>query len=156
MPVIDLDAYLKDSVRIESFAIEEEFIRLPADLAFWNEQYAQAYKAWQEQKLELERLNATLSLAIRDELQAQNKGRVTLAEIEQVLHTIDQYKNTKQREIELEAEKVRLYGVVDAVRSKKEMLISLGAHLRFEMGNDPAIRQQARIEREVDQAKKGL
>jgi hypothetical protein len=142
-------AYLADCVKIESFALEEEFIRLPADLAYWNDQYSQAYKRYLQAKTSLESLVANLSMLCRDQLTAQAKGRVTVAEVEQLLLTTDQYQQAKQIEIDAECEKVRLYGVLDALRTKKDMLVSLGAHIRAEMGNDPSIRKQSYIEREV-------
>lgn len=147
--------YLSDSTRIESFDIEAEFTRLPADLAYWTEQYAQAYGEWRAAELELERTVATLSLAIRDELHTTTKGRVTGAEVENVLHSVDPYRDARMLELNAETKKVRLHGVVASIQAKKEMLISLGAHMRAEMGNDPMIRNQARIDREVERAKNG-
>lgn len=148
--ITDPDEYLRECVRIDDFDIQAEYIRLPADLAYWNSRYADAYRDWNSSKLELDMLCSTLSLAIRDELINQAKGgRVTLAEVEQVLHTTPQYRDAKQKEILAEADKARLYGVVDAIRAKKEMLISLGAHIRLEMGNDPLIRNARAAASEV-------
>jgi len=41
-------------------------------------------------------------------------------------------------------EKIRLYGVIDAVRTKRDMLISIGAQVRAEMESDPSIRERSR------------
>lgn len=142
--------YMARSVGVDDFDLQAEFVRLPADLAFWGAQYAEAFRAWNLAKLELERLSAQLSLEIRDALQGQAKGRVTLGEIEQVLHASEPYQVARRAEIEAEAEKVRLYGVVDAVRAKREMLVSLGAQQRAEMANDPMVRAARAIEREVE------
>lgn len=150
----DDELYLKASVGVDDFDLQGEFVRLSADLAFWSARYATAFKAWNMAKLELERLSAQLSLEIRDALQGQaTKGRVTLGEIEQVLHASDPYVRARLAEVEAEAEKVRLYGVVDAVRAKREMLVSLGAHQRAEMANDPLVRSARVVEREVDNAR---
>lgn len=150
----DLEEYQKESVRIEAFAIEEEFIRMPADLAYWNEQYATAYGAWRTKQLAVEIESANLAIIVRTELESRGKGRVTLAEVDQVISTTEAWRDLKQAEINAEAEKIRLYGIVDAIRAKKEMLISLGAHMRFEMGNDPTIGRMRAVEKEVEANRK--
>lgn len=146
--------YLDASTSIEAHDIEAHFIRLPADLAYWSGQYADAYKDWKDAELRLEQIAAQLSLTIRDQLVAENKGRVTVAEVEQVLHASQPYVDARAAENVTEARKVRLHGIVGAIQAKKEMLISLGAHMRAEMGHDPAIRTQTRIEREVAEARR--
>jgi hypothetical protein len=55
----------------------------------------------------------------------------------------------RAKEVAADAERVRLYGVLDALRSKRDMLISLGAHIRAEMQHDPMIRERAALDREV-------
>ena len=43
--------------------------------------------------------------------------------------------------VEIEAEKTRVRGICDSIAAKKEMLISLGAHIRSEMEGDPMLRR---------------
>lgn len=153
LPGVDAAVYERDCVRVEPLALEEEFVRLPADLAYWNAQYSEAFRRYQLAKLYVEKLSAQLSLLVREDLQSQTRGRVTIAEVEMSVQVSPEYQAARAAEVEAEAEKVRLYGVVDAIRSKKEMLISLGAHMRAEMGADPSIRHRAAVEREVDLAR---
>ncbi len=150
-----MDDYLKASTRIESFDLEAEFTRLPADLAYWSEQYAQAYGEWRAAELELERTVATLSLAIRDELQTQTKGRVTGAEVENVLHSTDPYRDARTVELTAETRKVRFHGIVAAIQAKKDMIVSLGAHMRAELAGAPSIRTQAYVDREMARNRNG-
>lgn len=149
MTVRDPKQYEVECTRIDDFDLQGEYVRVSADLAYWNSRYADAYKTWRESSLTLEQMTASLSMVIRDQLTSQNKGRVTVAEVEQWLLATPDYQRLKQSEIDAEYEKVRLNGVVDAIRTKKEMLISLGAHLRAEMGNDPAIRNARYVADEV-------
>ena len=50
------------------------------------------------------------------------------------------YVEAKRNEVYLEAETKRLVGMVDAVRTKRDMLVSLGAHIRAEMEHEPLIK----------------
>lgn len=150
-PDHDIEKYLSECVRIEPLALEEEFVRLPSDLSFWNQRYSEVYRYWLQCKIEVGEVKARVQLEERDRLENAAKGkRVTIGEVEDALVLNAEYQKAKMREITVEAEKVRLWGVLDALRSKRDMLISLGAHIRAEMSNDPLIRQQARIEREVE------
>jgi hypothetical protein len=147
--MVTAEAYLKDCVRIEPLALEEEFVRLPADLAYWNDRYSEAYKYHLERKIIREQLGAELSSKIRDGLEVAKKTRVTIAEVDGELLLNPEYQQARAKEVAADAERVRLYGVLDALRSKRDMLISLGAHIRAEMQHDPMIRERAALDREV-------
>ena len=54
----------------------------------------------------------------------------------------------KEDLVEAESEKQKLRGKVEVVSAKKEMLISLGAHIRVEM-SDPMIRAQVKNNKEA-------
>lgn len=150
----DPDTYLADCVKIEPTVIEEEYIRLPGDLAYWNAEYSRAYQHWLESKLEREVKCAHLTAAYRSSLEGGGtKSRVTIGEVDSLVQQDPDYVMVRTKEITSEADKVRLAGVMDALRCKKEMLISLGAHIRLEMGNDPMVRQQRGIAREVEQSR---
>lgn len=154
-PIDDADEYLRECTKLEPTLITEEFVRLPADLAYWNERYAKAYRAWLEAKIDTEQVTAVRSMEIRDRQMAIAKGgRVTISEVEQALHVDLGYQRARHKEVIAESEKVRLYGVLDALRTKREMLVSLGAHIRAEMGNDPLIRAQRALDREVYENRK--
>lgn len=144
----DLHEYLRQSVRIDPIALEEEYVRLPADIAFWNERYAAVYRLYLERRLIARQVEAELSREHREYLTAANKGRVTVGEVEHEVVLDPSYQRAKASEAEAEAEVKRLYGILDALRTKRDMLISLGATIRQEKQNDPVLRAQA-AEREV-------
>jgi len=145
---IEVDAYLADTVQIEPLALEEEFIRLPADLAYWNERYSQAVRAFLISKIEVERCGARLHLEVRTRLMgvavpegAKSKGP-TVADIEAAVESEPELQAARMRALDAEVDKVRLQGVLDAVRAKRDMLVQLGARARIEMEADPVIRDR--------------
>ena len=144
------EEYLQDCVKIEPLCIEEEYIRLPGDMAYWNSRYSDVYRHWLEMKVARDLAHNRLLMEHRELLLAKStSGRVTAAEVESHVVQDPIYLDAKAKELVAESEKIRLYGVMEALRAKRDMLISLGAHIRQERANDPMIRTQAHIDREV-------
>lgn len=73
-------------------------------------------------------------------------SRVTVAEIEATTTTDAHYLESCTAEIVAEGEKVRLHGVMETLRTKRDMLISLGAHMRSTMQQDITLRTPEYIE----------
>lgn len=141
--ISDPEKYLKDCVTIEPLAIQEEYVRLPSDLAYWNARYAEAQKELQIAKVELDVLERELYAVVRNELE-QGAKRVTEKMIEAGMGQSSVWVEAKKRVADAEGDRAKMYGILDAVRTKKEMLISLGAHLRIEMAGDPVLREQSK------------
>lgn len=139
----DLNQYLDDCVTIEPVAIQEEYVRFPADLAFWNGKAADALQAHLHAKNNLERTEAQLQLTLREQFAAEGK-KVTEAVITAAVTTHDEYQKAKVAAIAAEVEKARCSGYVDSLHSKREMLVSMGAHIRKEMDGDPVLREHMR------------
>ena len=142
--VPDPEKYLKDCVTIEPLAIQEEYVRLPSDLAYWNAQYAEAQKELQVAKVDLDVLERELYAVVRNELEQGAGKRVTEKMIEAGMGQSSVWVDAKKRVATAEGDRAKMYGILDAVRTKKEMLISLGAHLRIEMAGDPVLRDQSK------------
>ncbi len=138
-PTDDVDAYLRECVRIEPLAIQEEYVRLPADLAYWNAKYAEAQREFLMSKVDLDVLERELYPVVRQELETSGQ-RVTEKMIEAGIGQSSLWTEAKQRVARADADKAKMYGVLDAVRTKRDMLVSLGAHLRAEMEHDPTLR----------------
>ena len=163
---IEVEQYLKDCVDIEPIGLEDEFVRLPADLAYWNHRFAEAVKELQRSKFVREQVYARRYQALREELGEASrvaaekaikggadakKVRIKAPTVDDITAAVmadDEYAEAKGREIEAEGEKARLYGVVDAVRTKRDMVIQMGADRRVEMQGDPVLRDQVRGARE--------
>lgn len=140
-PDQDPEQYAKDSVYIDEFAINGEFIRLPTDLAYWNGQYAERLREYLEADLNLDELKGKLHFKHR-EILLVNFGKATADDIRASVESDAEYVQARMALISAEVAKTRAKGMVEAVGTKKESLISLGANIRQEMGNDPSIRVQ--------------
>lgn len=137
----ELDKYLKDCVAVCPEAIQEEFVRLPADLAFWNQKYAEALREFLMAKIELDITKARLQPIVRESLKTAG-AKVTEALVESAIDSHDACIEARRVLAIAEVSKNELFGNLDAIRAKRDMLMSLGAHLRVEMENDPVIREQ--------------
>jgi hypothetical protein len=161
---MDIDAYLKECVTIDSMAIQTEFERTPSDFAYWSNRYAEVYRHYILAKQSREHIEATLQIEIRDQAEiGRGSGKMTVGEVEARIQKSPDYIDAKLKEAEADAERVRLLGVVEAMRTKREMLISLGAHMRAEMAGEIAVNgvpsrysqsPSSRIEAQVAEARR--
>lgn len=126
---------VKSAVTIEPMALEEEFVRLPADIASFNEQFAEALEEFLRAKRNEERTYARLYMSEREG--AEKKTTEAM-----VRHTVElhpDYEAATLRRIMAEVEKARLRGVLDALSAKRDSLISVGAQIRDERRHGPTI-----------------
>lgn len=142
-PTEDVGAYLRECTSVLPEALHEEFVRLPADLAYWNGQLAGAQHAFLSAKVELDILERELYLALREQYEASGV-KATERMVEAAMAKSEVWKDAKRLVVTTEAEKLRLGGVLDAVHAKRDALISLGAHVRAEMVGDPRLRDESR------------
>jgi hypothetical protein len=142
----ELKDFLEKSTRIDQADIREEYVVLPSQLAFWSARYSEALRQAMLADAALTRTEARRSLEVRG-LAEVNGKKITVDEIASRVATDEEVQAAVLVKIETAVEKERLRGVLDALRTKRECLISLGAHVRQEMQGDPAIRRDARITR---------
>lgn len=136
---LEVDDFLHDCVNVDPLFVKEEFTRVAYDLAYWNERYAVAYRAWLKAKINERRTLAFADARIRARFTDEGV-KPTEPMVAAEVSVDDAVYAAQLASMEAEVEKVRLHGVVDAVRSKKDALVSIGAHVRAEMAGDPAIR----------------
>ncbi len=135
----DPEEYLKQCTKIDDTQLDNEFIELPSALAFWSAQYAEAIRDQMTAKHNLESVSAKLHLVTKAEAEFTKK-KLTVADTESKVRESPEYTDAMLLLIEAEARKARLKGCLEAVHAKKDMLQSLGAKLRAEMGADPMVR----------------
>lgn len=136
-----------DAVKIDDLALDEEFIRFPGDLAYWNAKYAKSLEAYLIAKHEFEVTKARLWIEIKnEELAADNK--VTVDDIKCMVMLREEWEEAHLAFIRAEVQKEKMKKFTEAVSSKKDMLQSLGAKLRVELEGDPSIRHQHREARQ--------
>lgn len=124
--------YLQESVGILPEAIREEFVRVPADLAYWGERYAEAVKAFLTAEHERKVCWAKTHLSVK-ELASLKGQKISEKDTEAWVEQTPEYQTAKLVEIEAEAGKAAAKARLDAVSAKKDMTMSLGAHIRSEM-----------------------
>lgn len=144
----DLDPYLAECLNINPENIQEEFIAIPGLIAYWNARYADAQRAHLKAKHKLDVREAQLMGICRQEI-INAGGKPTEAMVAAAVQTNEEFIRARAAANEAEAAKSEAYGNLDAVRTKKEMLISLGAHLRVELENDPSLRSRVRGRRDL-------
>jgi len=141
------DEFLEQVIDINPLNIDEHFRRVPAELAYYNAQYADAFEKYLRSKMLCERAHAEAYKRISQEAESEGK-RATVASLEASVQMDMSYQMAEEDLVESESDKQRLRGKVAVVSAKKEMLISLGAHIRVEM-NDPMIRAQVKNNKEA-------
>jgi hypothetical protein len=138
----DLEQYRRACVRIEPVCIQEEYIRMPSDLSYWSEAHALMYREWQLAKLAREQEWGRAVGRARAQLAGAPGRGPTVDAVEAYAINDPEFVAAKTNEIQLESERIRLLGMVEALRTKRDMLVSLGAHIRSEMEHDPMIRER--------------
>lgn len=139
---------VREVTMIEPLMLEEHFANLPGDLARFNELYAQALRKFLQAKRIHDREWSRIYLEMRES--GEKKTETALkAEVE----IDDTYQSARQAMVLAEVDKVRLGGIVEAIRAKKDALISLGANLRAEMSGSPSIRDRVRGARDVEDSR---
>lgn len=140
--------YMQSCVNIERDNMEHEYTRVSADQAYWNAKYADALETYGRSKLMRQRYETLLQLEAREDLRSSG-SKVTEAMIVEIVAQNRQLHVMEDRELDAEVEMKRVQGVCEAVRVKREMLVSLGAHIRSELQGDPLLRANARTSREA-------
>jgi hypothetical protein len=134
---IEVDDYYAECVGPpDLMMLDHEFARVSSDIAYWGEKYAEAYEEAAMAKLEMEETQARAYLLVKE----TTTTRMSIPEIEALVATDQLVRDARIRNIEADAKKVKMKGRVQAVLSRREMLVSLGAHVRKEMDGDPMIR----------------
>lgn len=133
-----LEARVREAVRITPEALEEEFVRVPADLAYWSGQYSDALDAHLRAEGYEDRLEALLLIEKRQEL-LDAGAKVTESQVAAAVKTDARMQAAEEGRITAEVAVARLKGVVEAIRAKRDMLIQIGATQRAEMERDPMI-----------------
>jgi len=156
---IEVEQALVDAVTLNDVALDEELVRIAADVAYWGARYADAMKEHLMVEHEYETLRDRAMIEEREKLrahaEAKNAGKktkakeVTESEVKTYVGLREDVQELKLHEIEARVDKERMRRYADAVAVKKDALQSLGARQRVEMERDPAVRRRYTNEREA-------
>lgn len=134
--------FMAKVIDIDSLQLDEEFKKVPGELAYFGEQYSQAYTAYLIAKKELDQVYAK----VYHEILEENPKKPTVKFIETSIELHEDYQAARQAMIDADGVRQETRGKVDVVSAKKEMLISLGAHMRTEMSEMSIKRRSERVE----------
>lgn len=142
----ELDDFLRECVRIDPHNVNDEFIKLPAQFALWNERYRTAMERSLLADAETKRIRAGIYILSSEAVMPSGKP-ATVGYIDALVERDPDYVAARQDEIRAEVEVAHIKGVLEAIRTKRDALTSVGANLRQEMQHDPAVRDRVRTER---------
>lgn len=138
-------------VAIDEAAVGYEFYAISAHMGYWGARFADASRAFLLAKARHHAVGAAAGLRIRAD------GNITMPDGRPVKLTEEAIKQAvicdaavaraELQFIEAEAEKIRLGTLLEALRTKRDMLVSIGANIRAEMDGNPSIRREARASR---------
>lgn len=131
-----------EAVSIDPASLQEEFVAFPGTLSRWGALYADAISAAAYTEEDLTDTEAEVYLELR--LGAKH----TEAELKALVRTDRRVRLKRSIAMAAEAKKIRFREkIISALHFKKDMIISLGAHQRAELGGDPLVRRGVREER---------
>ena len=148
---MEVEEYLFECVNIDRSNIQGEFARVSADMAYWGEILAGLERDLATSKSDVEHCKARLSIDMRTQLErlaaskAAGKGkappRVTDSQVESKVVSHDQYRVATENQRRSDYQVKSAKGVLEAIRTKRDMLISLGAQMRAELKSEPYIKE---------------
>ena len=147
---LEVDDYLEQCVSLYPETLNEEFVRLPADIAYWTHRFGEALRAHLRAKMEAERTRSRLRMEHRAKLEgvkdpATGKpAKATESMVDAAVDMDPAWELARLAEIDAEVERVRLQGVCRALETKGHMVTALGNQILAEKRSDPALRSMAR------------
>lgn len=120
-------------------ALQEDFIRYAADLAWWGERLAESKREVALCELAVVEAKAAADVEVRAELEA-TKRKATVDAIDMAVRRSPGYVAAQRQLIEAEFHEGRVRAVVDGLRAKRDMLVGLGAQFRAELNGDPVLK----------------
>lgn len=145
---LEIDDYLKQCIELEPEVITEEFSRISADYAYWNERYATANNVLLNAEFEEEKASARGYLKYKE--QGDAKKVPTEEAVKSAIRLDPHYGEARMALIGAQHERDHLKGILETLRTKREMLISVGAHLRQEEKGDLHMSEKRALQRSVN------
>lgn len=142
----ELELGLRERLRIEPLALEEEFIRCPSDIAYLAARYGHAVELLLRCKVFSKKIHGFILMEKRQEL-LDKGGKPTESQVEALTDQDERWIGAQYDEASAEREKVASKGNLDAMLAKKDCLVQLGATMRAEMERDPVIRDRRAVAR---------
>jgi hypothetical protein len=133
-----LEKYDRECISINPFDLNDEFTKLPAQVAYWNAELGNAIEDVLATKKEYDEMRARVFIFIKSDSDA----KLTVADIDARVTVDVEVEDAHMALVKAEAKKARVKGMVDALHVKKDMLQMIGSKLKIEMEHDPILREQ--------------
>jgi hypothetical protein len=130
---------MSDWAGINTDDLEGECARLPGRVAYVGTQYALAERLASEHKLALKVEEGRLYNQMRAVLEA-TKGKTTEKAVDHAVVTSDSYQDHVRRLADAEQQAQELRSLLEALRTKRDMLVSIGAGRRAEAAGGLPVR----------------
>jgi hypothetical protein len=111
--------------------LEDDLETVPSILAFWSAVLAEARKKLRTLELKVDIKKAKIMRRIKP----PEGVKLTVADKESIIMVDAEYGELLARKIELEATVSKLFGIVDAIKTKADNLRSLAGFKRAELNN---------------------
>ncbi len=109
-----------------------DLVRIPGDMAYWTAAFAEAERGVQTLKVEIKVAEGRAWLAARK--RQEMNGKKPTDKTTEAMVAVDEAVVTLRTALaEYVAKRKHLEGIVDAIKTKRDMLITLGANQRKEM-----------------------
>ncbi len=145
----DLDAVL-EVMEIDPLDIEMEYTTIGSQIARYNELHVEALREQLYAEREVKRVRAKKQLFIRSHAAASDE-KMTDSRANAKVEASTMVQKIEIAAIDARIERERLRGILKTLEGKRDMLVSLGAHIRAEMQGNPSLREQYRAQRDDDE-----
>jgi len=145
MEELGSDISLVASVSVDDTNLNGEFVKLSSAYAYYSAEYADAVDKEAKAKFLVKKTYAERYLFLREDL--QNAGvKVTEAILDSHVQIDTLYQQAYMLHIEAQTNKTEVWGILEALKVKRDSLITIGANMRAE--RDSSISLNNRIDDE--------
>lgn len=125
---------LATDLHIDSTDLSEEIVKQPSLYAYYAERLSEAIRKLKDYELQVEVFEAALDRQIRDKALAKRE-KMTEPQVVARMKSNDTWINHKKKVHELSAAADQIKGIVEAMRQKKDMLVTISANARQELNS---------------------
>ena len=138
MSVVIDEKYAAECVSLDPNDLNPAFVRYTADLAHWGTLLADAKREAALAELAAQMTSADLDSLARETLYADKKPTEAAIAAWIAKHPLNEQVARAVIEAQFVVDKVR--AIYEAIKSKRDMLVGLGAQARAELQGDPMLR----------------
>lgn len=138
MQPVDLEQYKDECVGIDRHNLNDEFCRVSADYAFWADRYSELDGQLIRAKAGLDEAKARADADVRSALFARGE-KATETKVEHLVNISSVVMGAVGQLASVTTNRTRVKGILEAIATKRDMLVSLGATIRAERQADPTL-----------------